>query len=275
MKRLAFLILCLLPFLLGGDAVQSDSNATVFIPSTFVPLAASAGPKRGVAMVAQMAYDRQDADRLRAGWYKDYTSCSEDGDTRHVPMIWHPRYLDMAEQCIPADYDGALLLFGEPNSSSQANMPPWYACAYTLIIHSTWPNAQLFTPSVYAHNGADDDGWAWLAEYLAVCYDVPFAGLEYHSYSADIVADVEGFREFSAELGYGDLPIWLSEFATCHDPRPMSAIIGDLETLPYLERYAWFANRETEWWPWCEWWLIDGDGNLTERGHDWLVALEW
>lgn len=275
MRRLALLILCLLPLLLGGGAAQTDGNATVYIPSTFVPVAASAGPKRGVAMIAQMQHDRQDADLLRVGWYKDYTSCAEDGDTRHVPMIWHYRYLPLALDCLPPDYDGVLLLFGEPNSESQANIPPSWACLYTLDIQTKFPNAQLFTPSVYSHNGAGDDGWAWLEEYLAICDSVEFAGLEYHSYSADIVADVEGFRAFTDGLGYGHLPIWLSEFATCYDPRPLSAIIGDLEALPYLERYAWFANRQWDWWEWCEWWLVDDDGNLTERGHDWLVALEW
>ena len=122
----------------------------------------------------------------------------------------------------------------------------------------------------------------WLEEYLGICWDIPFAGLEYHSYAHDVVGDVVAFREFTDELGYGDLPIWLSEFAGCHDAHSPAEIVAGLEMLPYVERYAWFANRAHPdpatgeiWWEWCNWWLLDDTGSPTARGVDYLAALEW
>ncbi|GGK81289.1 RNA polymerase [Mangrovihabitans endophyticus] len=241
---------------------------------------ASAGRKRGIGTWYFADVDQALA-QIDVAWYYTWSvgpgRITAPGRAEFVPMVWG------AEETQPAALERAaktgqtILGFNEPDVREQANLRVEEAL-------DLWPRLQatgrrLGSPAVSA--GADTPG-GWLDRFLAGTatrrHRVDFVAL--HWYGADpATATAELGAYLEAVHDRYRLPIWLTEFALAdftagveaawYAPRAdqaafVAAAIPMLESLPYVERYAWFAlsDRDSDY----RTGLYDERGRLTEAG---------
>jgi hypothetical protein len=216
---------------------------------------AGSTPKKGVSVwdAPNLAASLADS---QAAWYYNWSAGPTGGAgdaAEFVPMIWGPDSVN-GEQLDRAKASGSTLLgFNEPDFGSQSNMSVEQAL-------ELWPQLQatglrLGSPAV-AVDAAEPGGW--LDRFLSGArdrgYRVDFVAI--HWYGADFgdaaVDQLQGYVQ-SVYDRY-QLPIWLTEYALIKfgdggstyptDAQQAAFVAGStemLESLPYVERYAWFA----------------------------------
>jgi hypothetical protein len=188
-------------------------------------------------------------------WSADPAGASAPGVT-FVPMIWGAASVtssNLAKAKANAT-GGSLLGFNEPDFTSQSNMSVEQAL-------DLWPRLQatgLRLGSPAPATGAATPG-GWLDRFLSGAsvrgYRVDFIAL--HWYGGDFVTSraVDQLRDYvSSTYARYHKPIWLTEYALTDfsgtQPRFPSAAeqasfvtasTAMLSSLPYVERYAWFA----------------------------------
>lgn len=191
-----------------------------------------------------------------ASWYYNWASGPTGGagdSAEFVPMIWGARSVNDDELARVKANGSTLLGFNEPDFGSQANMTVEQAL-------DLWPRLQdtgmrLGSPAV-AVGGADAGGW--LDRFMAGARErglrVDFITL--HWYGSDFGdAAVGHLRDYVEAVHdrYG-LPVWITEYALIKwvdggsvfptDAQQAAFVTGStamFESLPYVERYAWFA----------------------------------
>lgn len=244
-------------------------------------------PKKGVGFWnADKTFSRLslDVDRLDCSWYYNWTprpdARSEEIRAAFVPMVWNggdvtDRNLSRLKK---AGYD-TLLTFNEPDGKEQANMTVDQALSY-------WPRLmrsgfRLGSPAPATVTKSKD----WLRRFMAEAdkrgYRVDFICL--HWYGDITVPDaVDRLKNFLQEqYDRYKRPIWLTEFSGStgywieHENPPVTAAknaafirqaLPMLESLPFLERYAWFELKWTDA-PWAEVALVNPKtGKLTPAG---------
>ncbi|MXP20156.1 RNA polymerase [Gordonia sp. HNM0687] len=191
-------------------------------------------------------------------WAPDHTGVATPAGCEFVPMIWGRR--DLTDDALrrARDNGSVLLGFNEPDVASQANMAVDEALA-------AWPRLQntglrLGAPAV-AIKGAVPGHWLdrFMVGARALGYRVDFIPVHWYvppglrrNYSTD--AAVDNLRKYlqAVHRRYG-LPLWLTEFGlityqhTADAMRPQDqadflvAAAAMMTTIPYLERWAWFA----------------------------------
>ena len=188
-----------------------------------------------------------------AGWYYNWSAGPSAGagtGAEFVPMIWGSGSVTPANLAKAKAAGKVLLGFNEPDLAGQANLT--VSAALDL-----WPQLQatgqrLGSPAV-ASGGATAGGW--LDQFLAGArqrgYRVDFITL--HWYGSDFSANATGQLRGYLQAVYDryHLPIWLTEYALIKFPDTypsaaqqvafINASTAMLGSLPYLERYAWFA----------------------------------
>ena len=195
--------------------------------------------------------------RLRLGWYYNWRTfpiiASVPG-VEFVPMFWGPmnvtpKNLDAVRK------SGAthVLGFNEPDMINQSNLTPGECL-------ELWPRLMSLDQRLGSPAPATA---AWLDEFIPEAkrrgLRVDFVCLHMypdisHPDAADWVAEMveEAYKKFG-------LPVWLTEcgaadVAVWNHPRVckptpemarsfLKKLIGLLERLPFVERYAWFADR--------------------------------
>jgi len=186
-------------------------------------------------------------------WYYNWSAGPSAGagtTAEFVPMIWGSGSVTPANLANAKASGGVLLGFNEPDLASQANLTVTAAL-------DLWPQLQaagqrLGSPAV-ASGGATAGGW--LDQFLAGArqrgYRVDFITL--HWYGSDFSANATGQLRGYLQAVYDryHLPIWLTEYALIKFPSTypsdaqqvafINASTAMLSSLPYLERYAWFA----------------------------------
>ncbi|OYD71102.1 glycosyl hydrolase [Rhodococcus sp. OK302] len=216
-------------------------------------------------------------------WTPDHPGIATPGGCEFVPMIWGER--DLTDDALRrAKASGQVLLgFNEPDTAAQANMSVEAALR-------AWPRLQqtglaLGAPAVATHG---DVPGQWLDRFMAGVrssgYRVDFIPIHWYlspalrdaPYSAAIA--VEDLRQYleAVHARYG-LPLWLTEFSLItyqngtHVMPPsvqaefLAAAASMMATLPYLQRWAWFALP-----PWPEGpgtALYDANGRITVIGE--------
>ena len=169
-----------------------------------------------------------------------------------VPMIWGAADVNSAELSQVAQAGRVLLGFNEPDNPLQSKM----TVAQAL---SLWPRLMatgmmLGSPAVA--RSANVPG-SWLSQFMSGAmarkYRVDFITAHWYggNYStAAAVSELEGYLK-AIYARYG-LPIWLTEYALGNEAANSypterqqaafaTASTSMLQTLPYLQRYAWFA----------------------------------
>lgn len=211
-------------------------------------------------------------DRLGCAWYYNWTSRPDAGPIRaeFVPMLWSGR--EVTEENLARLRAGkfpALLGFNEPDGKEQANMTVEEALDVWPRLEAT--GLRLGSPAPASVSGADD----WLGRFMAGAaargLRVDFVCLHWYG---DITAPdaVERLRAFlDREWQRFGKPLWLTEFSGSTgfwlqpvnppvDAEKNAAFLRRalpmLESLPYLERYAWFELTYDEP-PWATVALVD------------------
>ena len=192
-----------------------------------------------------------------AGWYYTWSAGHAGITTPHgvdfVPMIWGSG--SVTTQSIAQAKSGGhyLLGFNEPDMSSQSNMSVTQAL-------DLWPKLQatgltLGSPAV-ATGGATPGGW--LDQFMSGAksrgYRVDFIALHWYGGDFTTSAAVSQLKSYlQAVWNRYHKPIWLTEYALInfsngtHYPSEseqaafVTASTKMLDSLSFLQRYAWFA----------------------------------
>lgn len=249
--------------------------------------------KKGVGICqAGRAFDRVavGVNRLGCGWYYNWTSepdaDASDIQAEFIPMVWNGGEVT-AKKLARLKKNGftTLLTFNEPDGKKQANMTVKDALA-------CWPRLmrtgmRLGSPAPAVIKRSRD----WLSRFMegadAMGYRVDFVCLHWYG---DVTAPdaVEQLKDFlDRQWQRYRRPLWLTEFSgssgrwlKLKNP-PISAAknaafirkaLPMLESLPYLERYAWFELTWTKA-PWATVALVDPKtGKLTAPGRAFQAA---
>lgn len=194
---------------------------------------------------------------VRAGWYYNW-AVHPDGVTappnvEFVPMIWGAKFTDDATIARAKANGKVLLGFNEPDFPDQANMSPEQALDLWPKLAAT--GLRLGSPAV-AHSG--DKAGGWLDRFMtgAAQRGLRVDFIAVHWYGSDFsdaaVGHLRNYLE-AVHKRYGK-PLWLTEYAMIDfsggqprypSPEQQAAFARGsaamMESLPYVERYAWFA----------------------------------
>lgn len=197
---------------------------------------------------------RDGLQRSGAAWCYNWTSSADDSPlegVEFIPMIWG-KSQDLASQLDRAKKSGRTLLgFNEPDIKNQANLSVEEALALWPALQATGMRLGSPAPS---KEGAEPGQWldAFVRGANQRGYQIDFICV--HHYSAiydDPKAATAELKDYLSRIHrhYGK-PLWLTEFALSNWKTPASAeqqgafireALPMLESLPFLERYAWFA----------------------------------
>ena len=222
----------------------------------------------------------EELSELGLGWYYNWRPAPKIAavpGVEYVPMIWSAADLT-AENLAMINESGAThaLGFNEPDMEGQSNMTPEQCL-------DLWP--QLMTLKQRLGSPAPA-GWMWLDKFMPEAnrrgYRVDFVCI--HRYpdisNPGAVDEVEGMLQ-GAYQKYG-LPVWLTECGAAnvgawHQPQMskptpemarsfLKKLLAMLEGLPFVERYAWFADRVSKEYRLGTFFNFEGKG-ITEMGE--------
>jgi hypothetical protein len=247
-----------------GAAASATPRAGQQSPVPATTTAPTTGPARppGPAASAKKGVSTWDFGGVGAAlrdsgvsWYYNWSAGPTSGAgtaAQFVPMIWGSGSVT-ASNLARAKASGSVLLgFNEPDLASQSNLSVGAAL-------DLWPQLQangqrLGSPAV-ASGGATAGGWldSFLAGARQRGYRVDFITL--HWYGSDFSAAATGQLRSYLQAVYDryHLPIWLTEYAlikfgatstyptSAQQVAFIQASTAMLESLPFMERYAWFA----------------------------------
>ena len=259
----------------GPTATPPTSARSTAAPSTKAAPAASTGPATAPAAAARpvrgpkkgvstWSFDGVGAALTGSGaswyytWGPDHAGITGPAGVDFVPMIWGSAAVGNGSLAKATQQGGtALLGFNEPDLAAQSNLTPQQAL-------DLWPKLMatgltLGSPAV-ASGGADPGGWLdqFMQGARARGYRVDFIAL--HWYGSDFrTAEAVGQlqRYLQAVHDRYQLPVWLTEYALIKfsggTGYPTSeqqvafvrASTAMLQSLPYVQRYAWFALPAT------------------------------
>jgi len=235
----------------------ANTPAPTQSPSSAPPPAAATSERKGVSAVNFSGVTRA-LTQSGASWYYNWATTpngiAAPANVSYVPMIWGAADVTTANLDEVSKEGDILLGFNEPDNSSQSNM----TVAQAL---SLWPQLMatgmtLGSPAV-ASGAATPGGWLdqFMAGAKADGYRVNF--ITVHWYGGDFqtaaaVSELESYLE--AIWARYHLPIWLTEFALTNfsgstpvypteaqQAAFLTAATAMLDTLPYVQRYAWFS----------------------------------
>lgn len=268
-----FLVLFMLLFLTvpifqaSIERAEADTVYHIYLPLVLSTLNA----KKGVFITHGAC---QDASLLRTSWYaategvRPPAGCSQ-SDRRFVPIIHDAAAMAELDAAIRnAQVSGWLKGFTEPNLQSQANISPADAAQLWRQIEMAADAAggiKLVSPSPSQH----DPGWLFrmVDEYQTRYGRKPrFDAIAWNYYYAPDDGYRDSVMEFLTKrhndalaLGY-NVPIWVMEYGgECwHDGKynveVMTSQTPQFGQTPWIERYAWFANRLYGTEPWATGW---------------------
>ena len=221
-------------------------------------------------------------DALGSAWYYNWGPRPAGGanavKAEFVPMIWNGAFASVENlaHVKTAGYK-ALLGFNEPDLDGHANMTVDEAVEYWPKLEATGLRLGSPAPSVSP----------WLHEFMAKAGSrrlrVDFLCLHWYGdiLKPDPVGDFRRFLERHCERYR--LPIWLTEFSGPAVPGRIPSVddnarfaaesVAMLESLPFVECYAWFAPlvpADDDFVPTVA--LCAPDGSLTPVGLAWRVA---
>lgn len=213
-------------------------------------------PGRGVASW-WMPDGRAALRKSRASWTYNWSvrpSYDLPRGVRFVPMIWGPTFLTSEALATAKTYGPDLLTFNEPELGSQANISVGNALRLWPRLEAT--GMRLSSPAVTT-DAQQPNGW--LGKFMRRADQrglrVDFIAL--HFYAGQLRPNtVANLRKYlvAVHRRYGK-PIWITEYAiAAHNgygrinyphARVQARFVREstrmLDSLPFVERYAWFA----------------------------------
>ncbi|SQD95530.1 glycoside hydrolase family protein [Parafrankia sp. BMG5.11] len=171
-----------------------------------------------------------------------------------VPMIWGPGSVTPQTLATVKANGRTLLGFNEPDLRGQADMPVQTALDLWPQLEAT--GMRLGSPAPAA--GAADPN-SWFGQFMAGAaqrgYKVDFIALHWYGSDFDPTRATSQLRAYIQDVyDRYHLPIWLTEYSLMNfstSPATVPSAEGQaafvtastamLESLPFVERYAWFA----------------------------------
>ncbi len=218
--------------------------------------AAGVSPKKGVGTWSINGADAALTD-LKVSWYYDW------GPSPHaqaitvaipfVPMIWDETHVTAGELAEVKKHGNILLGFNEPDRSDQADM----TVAEALDL---WPQLEATGMRLGSPATADNpaQSGSWLEQFMAGAktrgYRVDFICVHWYGNHFEVATATSEFKSFleAAHNRFG-LPIWVTEYSVILWSAPpafptwsqsaafATQSVAMLETLPFVERFAWFS----------------------------------
>ena len=255
-----------------------------FLLVSFVFVAGCAAvdsPKKGVGAWYFPHVDKAIAE-INVSWFYTWEphtrQITQPDRVEFVPMIWGETFVE-PEQLELAKKNGSVLLgFNEPDQPDQANMTVQQALNLWPQLMST--GMRLGSPATAADPSLPG---SWLEQFMDGAttrgYRVDFVCVHWYGAEFDVDRAVNRLKNFlQAVHDKFQLPIWLTEYSLIRWNNPPTypsweqqaefalKSIEMLETLPFVERYAWFCLP-----PWMKYGsdrtsLYSQDGHLTPAG---------
>jgi len=221
----------------------------------------------------------QKAGALGATWIYNWQTEIQSGDVpEFIPMIWSGHFATSEIiSSLKKSRAPALLGFNEPDLESQANMTVEEAIRL-------WPRLMETGLRLGSPSPAEGycDGGCWLDRFMKEAdkrgYRVDFIALHWYwdIRGKDAVPNLRKFLE--GAYARFQKPVWLTEFGAMEqegtppltEPEVAAFVreaIPMLESLPFLERYAWFATYTKKWKLYPASSLVDENGSLTVIGR--------
>lgn len=271
----------------GNDAVAHTANIdnlTVYaLPQA--ERSTSLYPFRGIGLPG--GTNHGDIDTLNAQWWYDwgvdaYLTATAPRLAKYVPMIWGdwptwPQPDNYPSLAVANNHATHLLTFNEPDSASQANMTYTRAADLWPLIEAS--GARLGSPATTS----SVDGATWMDGFMGLVKSrglrVDFICLHWYG-NVTTPADfttyvVDAFNKWGR-------PIWVTETSGYTYDRSQNAtfateVLARLRDLPFVERLAWFANRDgVSGYEFTG--LLDSGGSLNSVGTNYVARgpnLKW
>ncbi|PRP76834.1 glycosyl hydrolase 53 domain-containing protein [Planoprotostelium fungivorum] len=242
-----------------------------FLLLALIATALAAG-KRGLPIGSpfQVSTDLKLFETNAISWMYNWgtNSPANSSSIQFIPMQWNDKGIEQLESKVLATCSNYVLGFNEPDLQAQAGMTPAHSCdlwkQYIRPLKEKY-GIKLGLPVVT--NG----GQKWLADFMSLCPDhnADFLPLHwYGQYMGDITWYIGSVHE-----KYPNLPIWITEYASVSkDANEVVKFAKEsmayLESLPWVERYAWFGTwRTNSDWPVA---TLTSDGKLSAVGQAYL-----
>ncbi|KAF8203887.1 glycosyl hydrolase catalytic core-domain-containing protein [Pholiota molesta] len=264
------------PSVTANPTASTNSTATV----TNIPLPLGNGTKnskRGLGYAGSVPGDVINANQTNSvlSWQYNWASIPPDylatSNIPYVPMQWGSVGASDFSNEVQTQGAKNILTFNEPDFVNEANMDP--VDAANIWMQSIEPmkslGIRLGGPAVTASS----TGRPWLISFLAACTNCTIDFLPLHWYGEG----VEGFMSyiFDVHTNFPQYPIWITEFADTSGNLTevtdfLNQTITTLDTLDWVERYAWFGyfrpRQEINYN------FLNDDGSLNTLGEIYLEA---
>jgi len=216
----------------------------------------NASPKKGVGTWYFPNVNRALVD-VNVSWYytwQPYTKqIAQPRNVDFVPMIWDKTFINREHLELAKTSGSVLLGFNEPDKPDQANMTAQQAL-------DLWPQLiragmRLGSPASAANPSLPG---SWLEQFMdgarARGYRVDFVALHWYGDKFGVDEAVNELKNFLEDVYHKfQLPIWLTEYSLIRWTDPpaypsweqqaefSAKSVEMLETLPFVERYAWYS----------------------------------
>jgi hypothetical protein len=250
---------------------------------------AASGPslKKGVGTWFMKSVDANLTDLQLSWWYAWGPSPAAqtiNSTVPFVPMIWDESHVTAQELAEAKKHGSVLLGFNEPDHTDQADMTVAQALELWPELMAT--GMRLGSPAT-AENPAVSG--SWLDQFMKGAKDkdhrVDFICVHWYGADFETAAAVEQLRGYLQGVhDHFGLPIWLTEYSLINwmstpkfptwaqQAAFAAASVAMLETLAFVERYAWFSMppysddvSETIY-------LYDESGAITKTGEAYKAA---
>jgi hypothetical protein len=226
-------------------------------------------PKKGVGTWYFPHVDRAIAE-INVSWFYTWEphtkGITQPDRVEFVPMIWDETFVEPKQLELAKKSGSVLLGFNEPDLPDQANMTVQQAL-------DLWPHLMATGMRVGSPATAADPSLSgsWLEQFMdgakARGYRVDFVCVHWYGQKFDIDGAVSTLKNFLQAVHHKfQLPIWLTEYSLIRWTKPPTypsweqqakfawKSIEMLETLPFVERYAWFSLPP---------WMKDGSDRIS------------
>jgi hypothetical protein len=266
----------------NAGAPVATGAATAYLTEYAAGTPVTRTAKKGIATI-KYSTDQARLSAAGAGWYYNWSPTGTAGaGVEFVPQVWNDAAASAAtiSALTAGKQQGRythLLGFNEPDLAEQANMTVTQAL-------DAWPALQ--STGLTLGSPAPANYWSgWLDEFMTGAaergYRVDFINLHIYPDWTNPGAIEEVRGTLADAWNKWHKPIWLTEIGTVDTSawKPMygtpsqsaadtfiQKVVPLLENLPYVQRYAWFADN-CSGTPTCQYsTLYDSADQLTSRG---------
>ncbi len=242
-----------------------------------LPISAYAANKRGLAWPTGNV-DRPDMFGSKVSWLYNWSpNPTPNSPQQFIPMQWNDNDIGSLASRVHSASAPAILTFNEPERGDQAKRSPEQAADEWIqwIEPLRKAGVRCGSPGI----SSAPEGAAWMIRFLSLIRargsDVDFYA--FHWYGETVGQFYDYIWSAYYQIG-NNKPVWITEFAPTNwsDDNPLSKeAVEDFarQSLPYLdsldwvERYAWFgAMRDVSHvGKWAA--MIDGNGQLNDLGR--------